>query len=50
MNGHDQFKKNLNKIMIKIKRKGIIVDGRYYFTKEQIKRIKKRYNFLGFGW
>ena len=47
MNGHHEFKKNLNKIMKKINRKGLIVDGRYYFSKEQIKRIKKSYSFLG---
>ncbi len=50
MNGHHEFKKNLNKIMKKINKKGLIVDGRYYFSKEQIKRIKKNYNFLGVGW
>ncbi len=50
MNGHHEFKKNLNKIMKKINRKGLIVDGRYYFSKEQIKRIKKSYSFLGVGW
>ena len=50
MNGHHEFKKNLNKIMKKINRKGLIIDGRYYFSKKQIKRIKKSYNFLGVGW
>ena len=50
MNGHHEFKKNLKKIMKKINRKGLIIDGRYYFSKKQIKRIKKSYNFLGVGW
>ncbi len=50
MNGHDHFKKNLNQIMKKIKTRGLIVDGRYYFTTKQIIKIKRRYNFLGVGW
>ena len=34
-NGHHEFKKNLNKIMKKINRKGLIIDGRYYFSKSK---------------
>ena len=50
MNSHKQFKENLNQIIRKLKIKGLIVDGRYYFNKKQIKRIKEKYNFLGVGW
>ena len=50
MNGHDQFKKNLNKIMKTIKKQGLVVDGRYYFSNDQIKRIEKNFKFLGVGW
>ena len=50
MNGHDQFKKNLHKIMKTIKKQGLVVDGRYYFSNDQIKRIEKNYKFLGVGW
>ena len=50
MNGHDQFKKNLHKIMKTIKKQGLVVDGRYYFSDDQIKRIEKNFKFLGVGW
>jgi nucleotide sugar dehydrogenase len=50
MNCHTLFKKKLSHIFNSLKQKGLIVDGRYYFTEKEIKKIKRKYNFLGVGW
>ena len=50
MNGHKIFKLNIKKIFSSIKQKGLLVDGRYYFTEKEIIKIKEKLNFLGVGW
>ena len=50
MNKHEQFTIFLKEILNKVKKNKLIVDGRYYFTSNEIIKLRKKFKFIGVGW